>query len=167
PDERLAGLLRRQLPATEQPRAAVGLPVPELAAMSKSLGQARSALKAGALVPGTGPVAVAARLTAERLLLRLPPAELADLVAEKLDGLVRLAAPRRDDLIATLEIYLANGRRKAETARQLKLQRQSLYQRLQRVRTLLGCDIDDPALAAGLALAVRAWRIQQAVPVTR
>jgi purine catabolism regulator len=63
---------------------------------------------------------------------------------------------------------LANGRRKSETARQLQLQRQSLYQRLQRIRTLLGRDIDEPALAAGLTLAVRAWRIQQAAPlVTR
>jgi purine catabolism regulator len=168
PDERLAVLLRRQLPATGRPRAAVGLVVGDLNAVAASLAQARAALEAGSMVAGTGAVAVAARLTAERLLLRLPPADLAELVAEQLGGLIRLPPPRREDLIATLEAYLANGRRKSETARQLQLQRQSLYQRLQRIRTLLGRDIDEPALAAGLTLAVRAWRIQQAAPlVTR
>jgi purine catabolism regulator len=166
-DDTVAEALARHLPNTDQPRAAVGTVVEDLAAATASLRQARAAFQVGSVVTGTGPVAVATRLTAERLLLQLPPTELAQLVTEHLGGLVALPAPRRDELLATLETYLANARSKSATARQLRLRRQSLYQRLRRIRTLLGRDIDEPKISTGLALAIRAWRIQQSVPVTR
>jgi PucR family transcriptional regulator, purine catabolism regulatory protein len=119
------------------------------------------------VVPGTGPVAVASRLTAERMLLARPTAELDELITELLGGLVALPSPRRDELLATLESYLDSARSKAATARRLRLHRQTLYQRLHRIEQLLGRDLDDPRIGTGLALAVRAWRIRQAVPVTR
>ncbi|WP_028921498.1 PucR family transcriptional regulator [Pseudonocardia acaciae] len=166
-DDRVAEELAAHLPRTDQPRAAVGTVADDLAGAAESLRQARAAFQVGSVVSGTGPVAAATRLTAERLLLRLPAAELEALVSEHLGGLVALPAPRRDELLATLETYLANAHSKSTTARLLRLRRQSLYQRLRRIRTLLGRDIDEPAIATGLALAVRAWRIQRSVPVTR
>ena len=166
-DDQFAALIAGHLTAAEWPRAAVGPVVPRLADAAVSLSQARSALAAGSVVPGTGPVAVASRLLPERLLLRLPPPELDGLVTEMLGGLTALPAPRRDELLLTLEIYLANAGAKAATARQLRLQRQSLYQRLQRIRVLLGRDIDDPQFFAGLGLAVRAWRITRSLPVAQ
>ncbi|MBO0851762.1 MAG: helix-turn-helix domain-containing protein, partial [Pseudonocardia sp.] len=166
-DDSVADALTGHLPKTDQPKAAVGTVVDDLAGATASLRHARAALQVGSVVTGTGPVAVATRLTAERLLLRLPHTELAQLVSEHLGGLVVLPAPRRDELLATLETYLANARSKSATARQLRLRRQSLYQRLRRIRTLLGRDIDEPKISTGIALAIRAWRIQQSVPVTR
>jgi purine catabolism regulator len=46
-------------------------------------------------------------------------------------------------LLPTLEALLANGGRKAETARALHLNRQALYHRLTRIEELLGVDLGD------------------------
>jgi hypothetical protein len=66
---------------------------------------------------------------------------------------------RGADLLLTLETYLAHGRSATAAARALSLQRQSLYQRIERIRALVGPDLDDPRAALDLALAVRAQRL--------
>ena len=63
---------------------------------------------------------------------------------------------RKAKLLPTLEAYLAHGGRKAETARALHLERQSLYHRLGRIQELLGEDLDDEDTRLGLHLALRA-----------
>lgn len=163
-DDHVAACIAGRLRPTERPQAAIGPVVADLAGAADSLSQARSALVAGSATPGTGPVAVAARLVPERLILRLAPAELDGLASEMLGGLLDLPASRRDELLVTLECYLANASSKAVTARRLLLQRQSVYQRLHRIQNVLGRDIDDPRYSAGLGLALRAWRISRAAP---
>ncbi len=64
----------------------------------------------------------------------------------------------RPPLLPTLETYLAHAGRKAETARELHLNRQTLYNRLARVSELLGTDLDDPQTVLALSLALRARR---------
>ena len=59
-------------------------------------------------------------------------------------------------LLETLEAYLAAGGRKAQAARALHLERQSLYLRLHRIEELLGVSLDDEDAVLGLHLAVRA-----------
>jgi purine catabolism regulator len=61
-------------------------------------------------------------------------------------------------LLPTLETYLAHAGRKAETARELHLNRQTLYNRLARIGELLGVDLDDPQTVLALSLALRARR---------
>ncbi|MFD7003266.1 PucR family transcriptional regulator [Streptomyces mirabilis] len=61
-------------------------------------------------------------------------------------------------LLPTLETYLAHAGRKAETARELHLNRQTLYNRLARIGELLGTDLDDPQTVLALSLALRARR---------
>ncbi|BBC37629.1 Transcriptional regulator [Streptomyces graminofaciens] len=61
-------------------------------------------------------------------------------------------------LLPTLETYLAHAGRKAETARELHLNRQTLYNRLARIGELLGMDLDDPQTVLALSLALRARR---------
>ncbi|MEU8586421.1 PucR family transcriptional regulator [Streptomyces sp. NPDC048664] len=61
-------------------------------------------------------------------------------------------------LLPTLETYLAHAGRKAETARELHLNRQTLYNRLARIAELLGTDLDDPQTVLTLSLALRARR---------
>lgn len=64
---------------------------------------------------------------------------------------------RGGHLMATLAAYCAHGGRKAETARSLHLERQSLYHRLDRIELLLGgVDLSDEDTRLGLHLAVRA-----------
>ncbi|WP_426403322.1 PucR family transcriptional regulator [Streptomyces sp. R-07] len=64
----------------------------------------------------------------------------------------------RPPLLPTLETYLAHAGRKAETARELHLNRQTLYNRLARISELLGTDLDDPQTVLALSLAFRARR---------
>ncbi|MGY4983712.1 PucR family transcriptional regulator [Streptomyces sp. 900105755] len=64
----------------------------------------------------------------------------------------------RPPLLPTLETYLAHAGRKAETARELHLNRQTLYNRLARIGELLGTDLDDPQVVMALSLALRARR---------
>ncbi|WNI25573.1 PucR family transcriptional regulator [Streptomyces sp. ITFR-16] len=64
----------------------------------------------------------------------------------------------RPALLPTLETYLAHAGRKAETARELHLNRQTLYNRLARIGELLGTDLDDPQAVLALSLALRARR---------
>ncbi|MGW1259570.1 PucR family transcriptional regulator [Streptomyces sp. NPDC002513] len=64
----------------------------------------------------------------------------------------------RPPLLPTLETYLAHAGRKAETARELHLNRQTLYNRLARIGELLGTDLDDPQTVLALSLALQARR---------
>ncbi|NUL15186.1 PucR family transcriptional regulator, partial [Streptomyces lunaelactis] len=65
----------------------------------------------------------------------------------------------RPALLPTLETYLTHAGRKAETARELHLNRQTLYNRLARISELLGTDLDDPQTVLALSLALRARRL--------
>ncbi|KUN20771.1 transcriptional regulator [Streptomyces antibioticus] len=68
-------------------------------------------------------------------------------------------ARSKPPLLPTLETYLAHAGRKAETARELHLNRQTLYNRLARIGELLGTDLDDPQTVLALSLALRARRL--------
>lgn len=65
-------------------------------------------------------------------------------------------------LIPTLAALCEHGGRKAETARALHIERQSLYHRLSRIEEILGVDLGDPEVLFALFLAVRARQHQPA-----
>jgi purine catabolism regulator len=94
--------------------------------------------------------------------LRRSP-ELLGFAREQLGPLFEERDQRSRDLLRTLEAYLANSGRKAETARALHLTRQSLYLRLERLKRVLGVDLDDPDVLLALHLALRALRLTQAL----
>jgi purine catabolism regulator len=77
-------------------------------------------------------------------------------VDEQLGPLLAPGSARHKVLLETLEAYLAAGGRKAQAARALHLERQSLYLRLRRIEELLGVSLDDEDAVLGLHLAVRA-----------
>ncbi|MEU3356432.1 PucR family transcriptional regulator ligand-binding domain-containing protein [Streptomyces sp. NPDC037389] len=83
--------------------------------------------------------------------------ELAAFVDRVIGPLLAHDRVSRPALLPTLEAYLACAGRKAETARELHVNRQTLYDRLGRIGRLLGADLEDPgtALAVGLALRAR------------
>jgi purine catabolism regulator len=82
--------------------------------------------------------------------------ELDSFVDEQLGALLADGSARNRILLETLEEYLAAGGRKAQAARALHLERQSLYLRLRRIEELLGVSLDDEDAVLGLHLAVRA-----------
>jgi PucR family transcriptional regulator, purine catabolism regulatory protein len=89
--------------------------------------------------------------------------ELDAFVEEQLGPLLAGDSARTRALLETLDAYLAAGGRKAEAARALHLERQSLYLRLRRIEELLGVSLDDEDVVLGLHLAIRALRFRQAV----
>jgi PucR family transcriptional regulator, purine catabolism regulatory protein len=82
--------------------------------------------------------------------------ELDAFVDEQLGPLLEGGSARQRALLETLEAYLAAGGRKAQAARVLHLERQSLYLRLRRIEEVLGVSLDDEDAVLGLHLAVRA-----------
>jgi purine catabolism regulator len=87
--------------------------------------------------------------------------ELDAFVDEQLGPLLHDTGARTRALLETLEAYLAAGGRKAQAARALHLERQSLYLRLRRIEELLGVSLDDEDAVLGLHLAVRALRFRR------
>ncbi|MEU8529788.1 MULTISPECIES: PucR family transcriptional regulator [Streptomyces] len=101
----------------------------------------------------------ARRLDIDLLLWRLRDHEdLAAFVDRAIGPLREHDATAKPPLLPTLETYLAHAGRKAETARELHLNRQTLYNRLARIAELLGTDLDDPQTVLALSLALRARR---------
>ncbi len=87
--------------------------------------------------------------------------ELDAFIEEQLGPLLADTTPRARALLETLEAYLAAGGRKAEAARALHLERQSLYLRLRRIEEALDVSLDDEDVMLGLHLAVRAMRFRR------
>jgi purine catabolism regulator len=101
----------------------------------------------------------ARRLDIDLLLWRLREhPDLAAFVDRAIGPLRAHDATSRPPLLPTLEAYLAHAGRKAETARELHLNRQTLYNRLARIGELLGTDLEDPETVLALSLALRARR---------
>jgi hypothetical protein len=128
--------------------------------------------------PGGGPLVTSARaLALERLLIgggagdggggadgldRPDPVGregLRRLVDRVLGPLLAWESAHPSDLVRTLEVHLRNGCSPTRTAALLHLGRQSLYQRLDRIESLLGVPVADPALHAELLLATCARRV--------
>ncbi len=88
-----------------------------------------------------------AQLSEGPALARFVEAELAPLLTHD----ARSSSP----LIPTLRTYLANGGRKSPSARDLHIERRSLYHRLARIEKLLGRKLDDAETRVKLDVAVR------------
>jgi PucR family transcriptional regulator, purine catabolism regulatory protein len=74
----------------------------------------------------------------------------------RLAPLVEHDRRRKAELLPTLAALCRHGGRKAETARALHIERQSLYHRLARIEELLDVDLSDGETLLDLHLAVRA-----------
>jgi purine catabolism regulator len=73
----------------------------------------------------------------------------------RLDALIQHDKRHRTQLLKTLRTLLDENGRKAETARVLHLERQSLYNRVERIEAILGVDLSDADARLGLHLALR------------
>jgi GAF domain-containing protein len=125
------------------------------------LAEARdAALVARALLDGPG-VLPYGEMGAYRYLVPLlgsggPHDELRDAVQR----LVDYDARRQTQLLKTLELFLANGRSSTTTASQLTVHVNTLRQRLERIESLTGLDLDAHDLLA-LQLAIKLARLQR------
>ncbi|MFD9498702.1 PucR family transcriptional regulator [Streptomyces sp. NPDC060035] len=121
----------------------------------------RHAAEAATVAQGLGerPWHDAQRLDIDLLLWRLREhQDLASFVDRTIGPLREHDRTSRPPLLPTLEAYVDHAGRKAEAARELHLNRQTLYNRLARIGELLGADLDDPQTVLALSLALRARR---------
>ncbi|MCB5909908.1 PucR family transcriptional regulator [Streptomyces pinistramenti] len=157
-----AGVVRAGLdrPSAQHPVVVVGTAGDWAAAGSGLRHAAEAAAAAQGLPPQ--PWFDARRLDIELLLWRMrehgEEGVLADFVDRAIGPLLRHDRSARQPLLPTLEAYLASAGRKAETARDLNVNRQTLYDRLARIAQLLDTDLEDPQTVLGLRLALRARR---------
>ena len=150
------GVLERHGAGAEDAALAIGAPAETWAAAGQGLRRVRrSAGAATALPPRRWYDARRPGVTDLLHDLRDAP-ELDAFVDEQLGPLLTPGSARHRALLETLEAYLAAGGRKAQAARALHLERQSLYLRLRRIEELLGVSLDDEDAVLGLHLAVRA-----------
>lgn len=93
-----------------------------------------------------------------QLLTRLSEGpELARFVEGELGPLLEHDATGRAPLLQTLQAYLDSGGQKARAARELHLERRSLYYRLERIERLLGRSLEDPATRLRLDVALQGF----------
>ncbi|MBA4864515.1 PucR family transcriptional regulator [Streptomyces sp. PSKA54] len=141
---------------------------------SETLRAARTALELALTVPaaepdnGQGPLVTSSRaLALERELTRggvdANRDRLARLVQHTLGPLLEWEAAHPSDLVRTLEVHLRHGCSPTRTAALLHIGRQSLYQRLERIESLLGLEVDDPDLLGELLAATCAHRVVRGV----
>jgi purine catabolism regulator len=156
---RFAAALSRHEVDPESVAFAIGTATDGWASMPEALVRARLAAEAGAV----GPVRSwhdAGRTEVGQLLLSMRGTpELVEFSQERLGPLLDLGGERGRDLLKTLEVYLHCGGRKTETARQLEIERQSLYHRLSRIEEILDVDMKDGDTALALHLAVMIRRL--------
>ncbi|WP_128432802.1 PucR family transcriptional regulator [Streptomyces cyaneus] len=137
---------------------------------SDTLRAARTALELALTVPPAepgvpdGPLVTSSRALAwERELTRggvdANRERLAALVQHTLGPLLEWEAAHASDLVRTLEVHLRHGCSPTRTAALLHIGRQSLYQRLERIESLLGLEIGDPDLLGELLAAACAHRV--------
>jgi len=145
--------------ATIPLRVAAGPVAPRLEDIADSARRARRALAMGtrltpdALVHDDRDLGIFALLSAD-------PAELRAHVQHVLGPLLQGSSTRSAMLLATLEA-LVSTRGLNEAAAQLGIHRHTVVYRLQRLRDLLGVDLDDPAQRHRLWLALQAARLLQ------
>ncbi|SFL40053.1 PucR family transcriptional regulator [Geodermatophilus ruber] len=132
-------------------RVVAGAVVARLEDVDRSVARARSALR---LAAAGERVVAAGQMTARLLLDGVRQEPLAEqLVGEELGRLIAHDAAHGSELVRTLRVYLAHSSSKVRTAEALRLRRQTLYLRLQRIEELIG-DVHAPQRHAGLVVAL-------------
>jgi len=145
-------------------RLAVGDACPRPSDLTRSLREAKLALRLQKASEATERTSVFADLDVLRMLASA--GNLADVdafVHKWLGALVSYDERRSTDLVQTLCQYLAHGGGYEATSRALSVHRSTLKYRLQRIRELTGLDLNDPETHFNLELATRAWLTLQAL----
>ena len=138
-------------------------------ALRHAFGQALEAAAYGRRSPSGGPAYHFGDLGTYHLLTRLAQGpELAAFVESELSALLEHDARGRGRLLPTLQAYLDNACRKADAARELCIQRRTLYGRLARIEELLGRSLNEQDARTRLTLALQGLSLlrqrQQAWP---
>ncbi|GGL48723.1 PucR family transcriptional regulator [Sporolactobacillus putidus] len=94
-----------------------------------------------------------------QLLKAIPQQVLTTFVSDELGDLITYDSKHHLNLIATLDVYFKNMGSKGETAKQLFIHRQTLYNRLEKLTDLLGEDFFEPQRRYCLEMALLGYEM--------
>jgi PucR family transcriptional regulator, purine catabolism regulatory protein len=152
-----AAALRRQVGSADAGALYVGAPSRSWTGIASGLGEVMEAAEFPRRDDRPWHDATVADL--DRLLWRLRDhPDVRAFVQRRLGPLIEHDEERTLKLLPTLEAYLTHQGHKADTARALHLERQSVYHRIARIEALLGGSLDDEQTRLGVHLALRAAR---------
>lgn len=159
---RAAGTALQTEAARRLPGAVVGVgvgrPRPDPLELDASYAEARRALAIGRWGRGPGELTLFDDLGLDRLLMSVPPAEIAAFCESAIGALEAHDAARGTNLVASLEAFLAT-RNAALAARELYVHYNTLKNRLTRIEELIGPYLDDPDRCLSLSVALRLRRL--------
>ena len=144
--------VNRSGPAQARVRAGIGGYHPGLRGISRSFLEAQQAIEAGRKLRPDA-IAHSHDEVIPQLVLAQNPLLAERFVAHSLGPLLSTRTRNREQLLETLEAYLARGSVK-EAAAALNLHRHTVLYRLDKLRELLGADLDMPASRLRLQLAL-------------
>jgi purine catabolism regulator len=141
----------RAAPDGASTRVVAGPVVGRLEEADRSLSAARRALE---LTPDGDRLVSAGQLTAQLLLSGVGEDPMArQLVREEIGRLVEHDAAHGSELVATLRVYLAHSSSKVRTSEALRLRRQTVHGRLQKIEELIG-DVHSSSRHTSLVVAL-------------
>ncbi len=139
----------------------IGNTAPGLINLAQSYREAKEALKIGLLLNGEQAVYCFDNLGFLHWLYQLPPEVRAgNRYAERIQVLASEERAARANLLRTLEIFLDYGANAAETARVLKIHRNTLTYRLKQIENYTQLSLNDPQTRVNLHVAVKAVRMK-------
>ncbi len=140
----------------------IGNIAPTLMDLSESYRQAKEALEVGEALSAAESVFRFADLGFLHWLYLLPTkAGNGNRYADQVRLLATEERAERAQLLRTLEIFLDYGGNAAETARELKIHRNTLAYRIKQIETLCSVSLNDPQVRVNLQIAIKAYRLMQ------
>ena len=159
---RAAGTALLTEAARRLPRVVISVGVGTIAvdplALDRSFHEARHALEIGRWGHGPGQISTFDELGIDRILIRVPAADIEAYCGSMLGALEAYAADHGTSLVLTLDAFLAS-RNAALAARQLYVHTNTLKNRLTRIEEILAVSLRDPGCCLGLSLALRLRRL--------
>lgn len=143
-------------------RLTAGSPVDDVAGLARSVPQAREAAHLARQLTLGSRIIVSTDLGVYHLLAGVvADKDLERFVEDQLGALLEHDARSGSDLVQTLDTYLEAGLSKTAAAARLRIRRQTLYHRLDRIAGLLGGpDFGDRQQLTALDLALTTWRMR-------
>lgn len=159
---RAAGTALRTEAARRLPGVVVSVGVGTVAVdplvLDRSFHEARRALEIGRWGHGPGQVRTFEELGIDRILIRVPAADIDSYCGLMLGALEAYDAEHGTSLVLTLDAFL-DSRNAALAARQLYVHTNTLKNRLARIEDILAVSLRDPGRCLGLSLALRLRRL--------
>lgn len=139
----------------------VGNTAPTLINLSQSYQEAKEALEIGLLLNDISDIHCFEDLGLLHWLYQLPPeAKPGNRYAARIQVLAAEEKAARAELLRTLEVFLDYGANAAETARAMKIHRNTLTYRLKQIENYTQLSLNDPKTRLNLQVAVKALRLE-------